>query len=99
MTRVGVHCQGRDGQFRQPDLLDKDNDMNWNIIEGNWKQFTGKIQEQWGRLTDEHIEVIAGKREELSAKIQDTYGITKDEADKQIKIFEARNKDFRPKSF
>jgi uncharacterized protein YjbJ (UPF0337 family) len=71
--------------------------MNWNIIEGNWKQFKGKVKTQWGKLTDDQIDVIAGKRAELAGKIQEAYGITTDEADKQIKSFEELNKDYSPK--
>jgi uncharacterized protein YjbJ (UPF0337 family) len=62
--------------------------MNWNTIEGNWKQFKGKVQAQWGELTGDHLEMIAGKRDELSGKIQETYGVSKDEAEAQIKRFE-----------
>ena len=58
--------------------------MNWDTVEGNWKQFTGKVKEQWGELTDDEITQINGKREQLSGKIQERYGIAKDEADKQI---------------
>lgn len=71
--------------------------MNWNIVEGNWKQFKGKVRAQWGDLTNDHLDVIAGKRIELSGKIQEAYGISRDEAEKQIKRFEKHNKDFRPK--
>lgn len=67
--------------------------MNWDIVEGNWKQFKGKIKEQWGDLTDDNLDKIAGKRDQLSGKIQETYGVSKDEADKQITQFEERNKD------
>ena len=67
--------------------------MNWDIVKGNWKQFEGKVKAQWGKLTDDHLKVIAGKREELLGKIQETYGVTKDEAEKQIKHFEDLNKD------
>lgn len=69
--------------------------MNWDIVEGNWKQFKGKVKEQWGKLTDDHLDTIAGKRDQLSGKIQETYGISKDEAEKQISAFEDRNKDTR----
>lgn len=72
--------------------------MNWNIVEGNWKQFQGKVKAQWGKLTDDHLDVIAGKRVELAGKLQECYGITMDEAEKQIKAFEDRNKDYRPKT-
>ncbi len=71
--------------------------MNWDIVEGNWKQFRGKVKAQWGKLTDDHLDVIAGKRVELVGKIQEAYGITKDEAEKQIKRFEELNEDSGPK--
>ena len=71
--------------------------MNWNIIEGNWKQFKGKVKTQWGKLTDDQIDVIAGKRAEVAGKIQEAYGITTDEADKQIKSLEELNTDYSPK--
>ena len=63
--------------------------MNEDIIKGNWKQLKGKCKEQWGKLTDDHLDQIEGKREVLAGKIQETYGVTKDEADKQIKDFES----------
>ena len=66
--------------------------MDWNIVEGNWKQFKGKVKAQWGKLTDDHLDVIAGNRDQLAGKIQETYGITKDETEQQIKDFEERNK-------
>jgi uncharacterized protein YjbJ (UPF0337 family) len=71
--------------------------MNWDIVEGNWKQFKGKVKVQWGKLTDDQLDVIAGKRVDLAGKIQESYGITKDEAEKQIKSFEQIHKDYRPK--
>jgi uncharacterized protein YjbJ (UPF0337 family) len=58
--------------------------MAWDQIEGNWKQFKGKVKQQWGRLTDDHLTTIAGKRDELSGRIQEAYGVKKDEADRQI---------------
>ncbi len=61
--------------------------MNWDRIEGNWKQFTGKVKEQWGRLTDDDLDVIGGKRDQLVGKVQEEYGITKDEAEKQVDRF------------
>lgn len=58
--------------------------MNWDRIEGNWKQAKGNIQEQWGKLTDDDLDVAAGKREQLAGKIQNRYGIAKDEAERQV---------------
>jgi uncharacterized protein YjbJ (UPF0337 family) len=71
--------------------------MNWNRIQGNWKQVKGKVKEQWGRLTDDDIDVIAGKRDQLVGKIQEQYGITRDEADKEVERFggTVRDEDFR----
>ena len=65
--------------------------MNWDGIEGNWKQAKGKVQEQWGKLTDDYLDKIAGKREQLVGKIQESYGIAQDEAERQVKDWEARN--------
>ena len=67
--------------------------MNWDIVEGNWKQFKGKVKAQWGNLTDDQLDVIAGKRVELAGRIQEAYGVTLDEAEKQIERFEQANKD------
>lgn len=65
--------------------------MNWDMTEGNWKQFKGKVQSQWGKLTDDQLDVIDGKREQLAGKIQEAYGISQDEAEKEIKRFEDNN--------
>ena len=70
--------------------------MNWDRIEGNWKQFKGRVKEQWGKLTDDDIDVIAGKRDQLVGKIQEQYGITKDEAEKQVDRFGDRLPRRRP---
>jgi uncharacterized protein YjbJ (UPF0337 family) len=70
----------------------KELQMNWDIAKGNWKQFKGQVQAQWGKLTDDHFDVIAGKREVLVGKIQESYGIGKDEAEKQVKDFEAQSR-------
>jgi uncharacterized protein YjbJ (UPF0337 family) len=64
--------------------------MNWDRIEGNWKQFKGNALQQWGKLTGDQLEVIAGKRDLLVGKIQETYGITKDETEKQLGEWEKR---------
>jgi uncharacterized protein YjbJ (UPF0337 family) len=64
--------------------------MNWDRIEGNWKQFKGNALQQWGKLTDDQLDVIAGKRDLLLGKIQETYGITKDETETQLAEWEKR---------
>ena len=62
--------------------------MNWDEIEGNWKQVRGKAKEQWGKLTDDDFDVVAGKRDQLVGKIQERYGVAKDEAERQISEWE-----------
>jgi uncharacterized protein YjbJ (UPF0337 family) len=62
----------------------KESAMNWDRIEGNWKQFKGKAREQWGDLTDDDLDVVEGKRQQLAGKIQERYGLAKDEAERQI---------------
>lgn len=66
--------------------------MNKDIFEGNWKQLKGKVQEHWGKLTNDDLDVIAGKRDQVAGKIQERYGITKDEAEKQIRAWEDKRK-------
>ncbi len=62
--------------------------MNWDILKGNWKQFSGKIKEKWGQLTDDEISAISGKRDQLIGKLQEKYGWTREEAERQVKDFE-----------
>ncbi|WP_333877778.1 CsbD family protein [Methylobacter sp.] len=64
--------------------------MAWDQIEGNWKQFKGKVKEAWGDLTDDEIDQIAGKRDVLLGKLQERYGIEKDEAERRLHDFEDR---------
>ena len=61
--------------------------MDWNRIEGNWKQFKGRAKEKWGLLTDDDLMTIKGSRELLVGRIQERYGIAKDEARKQIEEY------------
>jgi uncharacterized protein YjbJ (UPF0337 family) len=64
--------------------------MNWDQIQGNWKQFTGHIQKQWGKLTDDDLARIKGNERELAGKIQERYGISKEEAERQLKDWQER---------
>ena len=65
--------------------------MNWDRIEGNWREFKGKAKQQWGKLTDDDLDIVDGKREELAGKIQNRYGIAKDEALRQIDEWQNRS--------
>jgi uncharacterized protein YjbJ (UPF0337 family) len=58
--------------------------MNWDQIKGNWKQVTGRAKEQWGQLTDDDLDVVAGRRDRLAGVIQERYGIAKEEAERQL---------------
>src|ERR1700720_1372281 len=58
--------------------------MDWNRIEGSWKQTAGKIKEKWGKLTDDDLAQINGKREQFEGKIQERYGIAKDQVRKDV---------------
>jgi uncharacterized protein YjbJ (UPF0337 family) len=61
--------------------------MNWDRVEGNWKQFSGKVKEKWGDLTDDDLTQINGKREQLEGKIQERYGQGKDQVKKDVDDF------------
>jgi uncharacterized protein YjbJ (UPF0337 family) len=58
--------------------------MNWDRVEGNWKQFKGKVKEKWGDLTDDDLDRISEQRDQLIGQIQTRYGLAKDEAEKQV---------------
>jgi uncharacterized protein YjbJ (UPF0337 family) len=58
--------------------------MNWDQIEGKWKQFRGQAKEQWGKLTDDDLDTMAGKRDQMVGKVQEKYGIAKEEAERQV---------------
>ena len=62
----------------------------WDRVEGSWKEFQGKVKEQWGKLTDDDLTVVAGKRDQLAGTIQERYGYARDKADEEITAFERR---------
>jgi uncharacterized protein YjbJ (UPF0337 family) len=62
----------------------KEDTMDWNRVEGNWKQMKGAVKQQWGKLTDDDLAQINGNQERLEGIIQELYGIAKDETRKQI---------------
>jgi uncharacterized protein YjbJ (UPF0337 family) len=61
--------------------------MNWDLIEGKWKQSMGKVRVKWGKLTDDDVTAINGKKEQLVGKIQERYGLARDAAEKQVDEF------------
>ena len=58
--------------------------MNWDRIDGNWKQFMGKAREKWGKLTDSDWQIIAGKKDQLVGRLQERYGLDKDQASRDV---------------
>ena len=83
MSWIGISASGIRNSRKH-----KEFDMNWDQVEGNWKQFKGKVKARWGKLTDDHLDVIAGKHLELAGKAQEGYGIAKNAGKQEIKRFE-----------
>ena len=65
--------------------------MNADILEGKWKQLKGKAQQQWGKLTNDELDRIAGKREELVGLIQEKYGYAREQAEEEVNEFLSNN--------
>lgn len=61
--------------------------MNKDIIEGKWEQVKGGVQKQWGKLTDDDLDVIKGDAKILSGKLQERYGWSKEEAEKELEKY------------
>ena len=61
--------------------------ISWDQVSGDWKQFEGKVQKEWGKLTNDDLEQAKGDRTILAGKIQERYGITKEEADNRVKAW------------
>lgn len=58
--------------------------MKRDILEGNWKQYKGRIKERWGLLTDDDMEFIGGNFDRLVGRIQEKYGKKKEEIQQEI---------------
>jgi uncharacterized protein YjbJ (UPF0337 family) len=61
--------------------------MNWDQIEGKWKQYSGRFREKWGKLTDSDWNVIGGKKDQLVGRIQERYGVEKEQAQREVDDF------------
>ena len=72
--------------------------MNWDQIEGKWKQFSGSARERWGKLTDDDIQTLTGQKDHLVGKIQERYGIAQAEAEKQADAWSRALKVTEPES-
>ena len=71
-------------------VMEQEDQMNWDRIEGSWKEYMGRAKQQWGKLTDDDLDQVKGRREELAGRIQNRYGIAKDEAERQIDEWSSR---------
>ena len=58
--------------------------MNWDQVQGKWKQMKGDIRTRWGKLTDDDLHLIGGQKDKLVGRIQERYGLQKDEAQRQV---------------
>jgi uncharacterized protein YjbJ (UPF0337 family) len=65
----------------------KETAMNWDQVEGKWKQYKGQVKAKWGKLTDDDLDVIDGRRQQLVGKIQEHYGLAREAAEKQADEF------------
>jgi len=61
--------------------------MNWDRLQGNWKEFRGKAKQKWGKLTDDDLDVVKGKREELEGIVQQRYGLAREKAKEEVQAF------------
>lgn len=66
--------------------------MNWDTAKGQWKQMKGSVKQQWGKLTDDDLTRIEGDRDRLVGTVQERYGVAKDDADRQVRDWEARQR-------
>lgn len=58
--------------------------MNWDQIEGNWKQLKGRAQAKWGDITGDEWDSIDGRREEIVGLVQERYGKERAEAEREV---------------
>ncbi len=65
--------------------------MNWDQVEGKWKQLMGSARETWGKLTDDDLDKIQGKKDQLIGQVQERYGIAKEEAERQVSEWMSRH--------
>jgi uncharacterized protein YjbJ (UPF0337 family) len=58
--------------------------MHWDSIEGRWKQAKGKVKEKWAKLSEDDLDIIAGRRDRLEGKIQQRYGFAIEHIRKEV---------------
>jgi uncharacterized protein YjbJ (UPF0337 family) len=68
--------------------------VNRDRLEGKWKQFSGRLRERWGLMTEDRLNVVTGKHDQLAGRYQEQYGITREEGERQLRDFLRRNRDW-----
>lgn len=76
-----------DGVWPDVVITSKGKSMNWDQVEGKWKEMTGSIKAKWGDLTDDELAEMDGNREALEGKLQAKYGKSKEEAQREVDDF------------
>ncbi len=66
-----------------PEYQDGGELVNWDQMEGKWKQLKGSLKERWGKLTDDDLNVISGNKDKLIGRLQERYGYNREEAERQ----------------
>ena len=66
--------------------------MNEDILKGKWKQLTGGIKQQWGKVTDDELTEIDGSREKMVGKLQESYGYTSEQAERELDAYLEKNR-------
>jgi uncharacterized protein YjbJ (UPF0337 family) len=61
--------------------------LNWDIVKGQWSQMKGEARKQWGKLTDDDWDQIAGERDKLFGTLQERYGWTREEAERSAEEY------------
>jgi uncharacterized protein YjbJ (UPF0337 family) len=59
--------------------------MNREYLRGNWNELKGRVRRQWGKLTDDDLDMVKGDQEILIGKIQQHYGRSRDEAEREVR--------------
>jgi len=84
MARAALELGSSERRFSRSDEHQGERQMNWDRVEGNWKQIKGQVQQKWGKLTSNDVDIIQGKRTQLAGRLQERYGIAQDETERQI---------------
>lgn len=66
--------------------------MNWDQVEGKWKQMQGSLRERWGKLTDDDLQTIAGKKDQFLGRLQERYGYSKEQAERELAEWQVQDR-------